>query len=120
MRIRLTLCGALISVLAMPTSGGAAPPYPTKPIRLIVPLAAAGGMDTVARALALKLTEQLGQTVVVDNRGGGGGSIGAELAAAASPDGYTLIMQSATAVIHPIMYKARYDILRDFTSGPKG
>ena len=88
--------------------------YPTKPIRLIVPLAAGGGMDTVARGIALKLTESLGQTVVVDNRGGGGGSIGAELAARAAPDGYTLIMMSATFVIHPIMYKAQYDPVRDF------
>ena len=89
--------------------------YPARPVRLIVPLAAAGGMDTVARALSLKLTDQLGQTVIVDNRGGGGGSIGAELAASAPPDGYTLLMMSATAVIHPIMYQSRYDIVRDFS-----
>jgi len=88
--------------------------YPSRPIRLIVPLAAGGGMDTVARGVALRLTDNLGQTVVVDNRGGGGGSIGAELVAAAAPDGYTLIMMSATSVIHPMMYKARYETLRDF------
>jgi tripartite-type tricarboxylate transporter receptor subunit TctC len=88
--------------------------YPSRPIRLIVPLAAGGGMDTVARGVALKLTDNFGQTVVVDNRGGGGGSIGAELVAAAAPDGYTLIMMSATSVIHPMMYKARYETLRDF------
>src|SRR5258706_442199 len=51
--------------------------YPSRPVRLIVPLAAGGGMDTVARALSLKLTDQAGQTIIVDNRGGGGGSIGA-------------------------------------------
>lgn len=111
-RIACTLFFAALSAQTLAQGVGA---YPARPIRLIVPLAAAGGMDTVARALALKLTDQLGQTVVVDNRGGGGGAIGAELAAGAPPDGYTLIMQSATAVIHPIMYKARYDILRDFT-----
>lgn len=88
--------------------------YPTKPIRLIVPLAAGGGMDTVARGVGQKLGENLGQTVVVDNRGGGGGAIGAELAAQAAADGHTLIMMSATAVIHQLMYKARYDIMRDF------
>jgi tripartite-type tricarboxylate transporter receptor subunit TctC len=93
---------------------GQAQTYPSRPIRLIVPLAAGGGMDTVARGVALKLTDSLGQTVVVDNRGGGGGSIGAELVAAAAPDGYTLIMMSATSVIHPLMYKARYETLRDF------
>jgi tripartite-type tricarboxylate transporter receptor subunit TctC len=88
--------------------------YPTKPIRLIVPLAAGGGMDTVARGVGQKLGENLGQTIVVDNRGGGGGAIGAELAAQAAPDGHTLIMMSATAVIHQLMYKARYDVMRDF------
>jgi len=89
--------------------------YPAKPIRLIVPLAPGGGMDTVARGIAIKLNESLGQAVVVDNRGGGGGSIGAELVAHAAPDGYTLLMMSATAVIHPLMYKAQYDPVRDFT-----
>jgi tripartite-type tricarboxylate transporter receptor subunit TctC len=91
-------------------------PYPSKPIRLIVPLAPAGGMDTIARGIALKLTDSLGQTVVVDNRGGGGGSIGAELVAHAAPDGYTLLMMSATGVIHTIMYKAQYDAVRDFAA----
>ena len=71
-------------------------------------------MDTVARSIAQKLTESLGQTVVVDNRGGGGGSIGAELVAHAAPDGYTVLMISATSVIHAIMYKAQYDAVRDF------
>jgi tripartite-type tricarboxylate transporter receptor subunit TctC len=88
--------------------------YPNRPIRMIIPLAAGGAMDTVARAVSVKLTEQLGQTVVVDNRGGGGGTIGVELVAAAVPDGYTLIMVSATSVIRPLLYSARYDLSRDF------
>ena len=92
----------------------AAAAYPERPLRLIVPLAANGGMDTVARGLAIRLTESLGQTVVVDNRGGGGGSIAAEIAAHAAADGYTLIMVSASSVIHPLMYQARYDVVRDF------
>lgn len=103
--------GALLAALALSAQ---AQTYPTRPIRLIVPLAAGGGMDTIARGVGLRLTESLGQTIVVDNRGGGGGSIGAELVAAAAPDGYTLIMMSSTSVIHPLMYKARYDVLRDF------
>ncbi len=104
----------VLAVLGAQAQAQVTASYPARPVRLIVPLAAGGGMDTVARAVAQKLTDQLGQTVVVDNRGGGGGSIGAELAASAPPDGYTMIMMSATSVIHPLMYKARYDTSRDF------
>ena len=72
-------------------------------------------MDTIARGMAQKLTESLGQVVVVDNRGGAGGAIAAELVARSTPDGHTTIMLSSTSVIHPIMYKgARYEVLRDF------
>jgi tripartite-type tricarboxylate transporter receptor subunit TctC len=106
--------GLLVLSLAACVLDAAAEDYPTKPIRLVVPLAAAGGMDTVARGVGMKLTENLGQTIVVDNRGGAGGSIAAELVAHSAPDGYTLIMVSATAVIHPLMYRARYDAIRDF------
>src|SRR5688572_21837306 len=114
MTIRI-LFAALFAFILHPSSlilGGSvafAADYPARPVRLIVPLAAGGGMDTVARAVSIKLTDQIGQSVIVDNRGGGGGSIGAELAASAPPDGYTLIMMSATSVIHPLLYKARYD-----------
>ena len=94
----------------------AAAAYPERPVRLVVPLAASGAMDTVARSLAVKLSESLGQTVVVDNRGGGGGSVGAELVRFAVPDGYTIIMISASSVIHPLMYKAEYDAVRDFAA----
>lgn len=112
MKTLLLICAGLM--LALPAQVPAQD-YPTKPVRFIVPLAAGGGMDTVARGLAQKLGESLGQAIVVDNRGGGGGSIGAEMAAAAAPDGYTWIMMSATAVIRPLMYqKTGYDLARDF------
>lgn len=88
--------------------------YPTRPIRLIVPLAPSGGMDTIARGIAQKLTESLGQSVVVDNRSGGGGVIGVELVARSAPDGHTLLMMNATGLIYPLMYKAQYDVVRDF------
>jgi len=88
--------------------------YPVRPIRLIVPLAAGGAMDTIARGVSLRLTDNLGQSVVVDNRGGGGGTVGAGIAKAADPDGYTLIMMSATSVIRPLLYSANYEMFRDF------
>jgi len=95
------------------SSSSKAQPYPVRPVRLIVPLAAGGAMDTIARGVGAKLADHLGQTVVIDNRGGGGGTIGVELAASAQPDGYSLIMLSATSVIRPLLYSARYEILRD-------
>jgi tripartite-type tricarboxylate transporter receptor subunit TctC len=109
-----------LAALALACTAGAADAqanYPQRPVRLIVPLAAGGAMDTVTRALAQKLTEAMGHSFVVDNRGGGGGAVGAELAAAAPPDGYTLLMMSASAVIRPLMYPgSRYDIARDFAA----
>jgi tripartite-type tricarboxylate transporter receptor subunit TctC len=114
--VALTVLAAL-GLAAICAGASAQTGYPNRPVRLIVPLAAGGGMDTITRALAAKLTEPLGQTVVVDNRGGGGGAVGAELAAAAPPDGYTLLMMSASAVIRPLMYQgSRYDITRDFAA----
>jgi tripartite-type tricarboxylate transporter receptor subunit TctC len=94
----------------------AAADYPSRPIRLIIPLAAGGSMDTLARTVSPKLSESLGESIVIDNRGGGGGTIGAELAAAAPPDGYTLLMVSATSVIRPLLYSARYQMERDFAA----
>jgi len=88
--------------------------YPTRPVRLIVPLAAGWPTDTIARGVSTRLTDSLAQALVVGNRGGGGGTIGAELVAAAAPDGYTLIMMSATSVIRPLLYSARYEMFRDF------
>jgi len=81
---------------------------------LIVPLTAGGGMDITARGIAQKMTGILGQNMVVDNRPGGGGSIGAELTTHAMPDGYTLLMASGTLVVHALLYRAQYDAVRDF------
>lgn len=90
--------------------------YPDKPVRLIVPLSAGGGMDTIARAVAAPLAEKLRQSVVVDNRAGGGGAIGAEMTKDAPKDGHTLLMASATFVIHPLLYPARYVPTRDYAT----
>lgn len=104
-----TLAAALLAA-ALPAQAA----YPERPIRLIVPLAAGGAMDAIARSVGAKLNDALGQTVVVDNRGGGGGTVGAGIAKAADADGYTLIMMSATSVIRPLLYKANYVMFRDF------
>src|SRR5207253_7318271 len=85
-----------------------------RPVRILVPLAPGGGMDTVARGLAVKLSEVFSQSVVVDNRPGAGSQIALDTLAAAAPDGHTLMMLSSTTVIHPLLYKSRYDIVRDF------
>jgi tripartite-type tricarboxylate transporter receptor subunit TctC len=88
--------------------------YPTKPIRLIVPFAPGGGTDITARAIAMKLSEALGQTVVVDNRAGANGTIGADIAAKAPPDGYTFSMISSSHSVNPsIMKKLPYDLIAD-------
>jgi tripartite-type tricarboxylate transporter receptor subunit TctC len=106
--------GALIAVLlaALPAHGQS---FPTRPVRVIVPLAAGGGMDTVTRSLAQKLADSFSQSVVVDNRPGAGSQVGLEILAGAAADGHTLMMISATTVVHPILYKSRFDIVRDFT-----
>lgn len=94
----------------------AAQSYPTKAVRLIVPLAAGGPVDTVTRIVAARLSEQLGQQVVVDNRPGAGGSVGGEAVARATPDGYTLLMAAnGTIAIAPHLIKTlTYNAQRDF------
>lgn len=111
--LRRALCLALLS-LSIPLC---AQDYPAKPIRLIVPFAPGGGTDLVGRLIAQRLTEALGQTVVVDNRAGAGGVIGADLVAKAPPDGYTLLMGTpGPLTINPHLMKSMpYDTLRDFT-----
>jgi tripartite-type tricarboxylate transporter receptor subunit TctC len=89
--------------------------YPTRPIRLIVPTAPGGGTDNVARAYAPRLSQVLGQQVVVDNRAGAGGSIGAAIASHAPADGYTLLATFATHATNPAVFKdSQYDLIRDF------
>jgi tripartite-type tricarboxylate transporter receptor subunit TctC len=90
--------------------------YPSKPIKLIVPLAAGGGIDFTARTTAQKLSDVLGQQVVVENQGGAGGTLGVNAVARAAPDGYTLLYHSVTGVVSSVVGKdLPYDWLRDLT-----
>jgi tripartite-type tricarboxylate transporter receptor subunit TctC len=93
----------------------AAQNYPTKPVRFVVPFAPGGSTDTLARAMALKLPEHLGQQVVIDNRTGANGDIGMLLVAKAPPDGYTIVLgYIANLGIGPSLYKMPYDPVKDF------
>ena len=111
---------AALSVLAAfavaPFAAHAQSDYPSKPVRLIVPFPAGGSTDIVGRIVAQKLGEKLGQQVVVDNRGGAGGTIGTEAAAKAAPDGYTLVIgTTSTHAVAPSAYaKIAYDPVKDF------
>jgi tripartite-type tricarboxylate transporter receptor subunit TctC len=108
---------AALSILALTLLALAAPgvavadDYPSKPITLIIPFAPGGGVDTVGRVVAAKLTAALGQQVVVENRPGAGSVIGIRAAAKAAPDGYTLLMATTGASVVP---NAGYDIVKDF------
>lgn len=89
--------------------------YPNKPVRIIVPFAAGGPTDAMARILAQKLTESMGQPFVVENRAGAGGNIGIGMGAKAAPDGYTLTMVSSSFVVNPSLYiTVPYDAYKDF------
>lgn len=108
------LVGPLVVLPAQGASTSSEPNYPTRPVRILVPLTSGGNMDMTTRGLAQKLGDAFGQTVVVDNRPGAGSQIALEILAAAAPDGHTLMMSSLTPVTHPLLYKSRFDLLRDF------
>jgi tripartite-type tricarboxylate transporter receptor subunit TctC len=104
-------------VVLLATLTAAAQDYPVRPVTLIVPFPAGGGVDAVARIVADKLSHALGVPIVIDNRGGAGGVIGTRLAARAAPDGYTLVMShTGTTSINPTLYaNPGYDPRKDFT-----
>src|SRR5436309_9427083 len=107
---------ALAIVLLCTATLAGAQQFPAKPLHLIVPFPPGGGNDTVARAIAQQISPELGQPVVIDNRPGAGGSVGAELAAKAAPDGYTLFLAGVGShVVNPNLHKKLgYDPLKDF------
>jgi tripartite-type tricarboxylate transporter receptor subunit TctC len=122
---RLLRSISLALVAALAAAGAAAQGYPAKPVKIIVPYPPGGPTDIVARVVAQKLSEQTGQQFVVDNRGGGGGNIGAEAVARSGADGYTLLVATTAHAINRTLFKnLGYDLKKDFapisqlTAGP--
>jgi tripartite-type tricarboxylate transporter receptor subunit TctC len=111
-RHRLWLLGLICGV---PWLTPAAAEYPDRPIRFILPFPPGGGTDTMARAIGTRLGEALGHQIVIDNRGGGGANIGAELAANSQPDGYTWFLMTGTHTVNATLYrKLGYSLVKDF------
>ncbi len=116
MQMKLILT-SLLAALSMLSSAAFAQDYPNRPIKLIVPFPPAGGTDNVARLFVQEVSQRLGQTIVIENRAGAAGVIGADLAAKAEPDGYTLLMTTnSTHVIGPLLNpKTPYSPVKSFT-----
>lgn len=105
----------LTALCVVAVAGASAQNYPSKSIRIIVPAPPGGGTDLVTRIVGQKLAESWGQPVVIDNRGGAGAIVGTELAAKASPDGYTLVVPTVSHVTNPNLYRnLSYDAIKDF------
>jgi tripartite-type tricarboxylate transporter receptor subunit TctC len=106
---------AALIVLAAATTANAQTPYPNRPVRVVVPSSAGGGSDIIARTLMPKLSERLGQQIVIENRAGAGTMIGGDVVAKSAPDGYTLLMGIATLATNPAIFrKVPYNALTDF------
>ncbi|MDH4151118.1 MAG: tripartite tricarboxylate transporter substrate binding protein [Betaproteobacteria bacterium] len=103
----------LAAALVTPCIAAAAS-YPERPVRIVVPVSAGGGVDSLARIVAQHYNAVWGQPFIVDNRPGAGGSIGAEIAARAAPDGYTLMVSSSSYITNAAIREVRYDPIRDF------
>ena len=113
--LRHALLVAALAIAAAPTAASSQSAFPTKPITLIVPAAAGGPTDTVSRLIAESMTRTLGQTVVVENIGGAGGTLGMTRVAAAAPDGYTVAVWHIAHATAPALYNnLKYDVVNDF------
>ena len=115
-RLAVAFFAVIIAAGATPLANAADEAYPSKPIRLVVPFPAGGPLDVVARAIGQKLTDAWGQPVIIDNRPGAGGNIGADLVAKSAPDGYTILEGAlSTHAVNVSLYgKMPYDPIRDF------
>jgi tripartite-type tricarboxylate transporter receptor subunit TctC len=114
--MRTSYVGAALAAITLLANGAAsAQAYPAKPVRVVIVFPPGGSNDVVGRLVFQKMSEQLGQQFVIDNRGGAAGTIGSEVVANSPPDGYTLMVQSATHVANAHLYKKLpYDVLKDF------
>ena len=114
---RLSTFVALVVAACAFASHALAQGYPNRPIRIVVPFAAGGAVDTVARIIAAKMPDHLGQAVIVENRTGAGGNLGADTVAKSPPDGYTLLLTTSGHAITPALYRTvPYDAVKDFTA----
>ena len=115
--MRAVVALSCVFILGAATAPATAQSYPGRPVRIIVPFPAGGATDIVGRLVAQKLSEAFGQQVIVDNRGGAGGTIGSDLAAKSPPDGYTMLLgTSSTHAVAPSLYsKLPYDPVKDFS-----
>lgn len=112
---RFAMKGLVAAAAALAAPWAAAQAWPNKPVTIVVPFPAGGGTDAFARPLTAQLTKQLGMQVIIDNKGGAGGTVGASIASRAAPDGYTFFMGAVHHAIAPAMYpKLDYNILTDF------
>jgi len=115
-RVARVVCAAVVAAVVVAVPGVMAQTYPTKPVKLVVPFPPGGSLDITGRLLAQKLTEAWGQPVVVENKPGAGGNIGADLVAKSAPDGYTILLGAlSTHAVNPSLYaKMPYDAAKDF------
>ena len=117
---RFILPGLFSLFIAFSLLGASVAPaqsFPNKPLHLIVPFPPGAGTDAFARVIAAKLSESLGQPVIVDNKAGAGATVGTDFVAKSAPDGYTLLLSTASHAINPAVYaKLPYDTLRDFVT----
>ena len=113
--MKKALLAASLAVLALSSASSAQAAWPERPITMVVPFPPGGPTDLVARVLAKQLTDQLGQTVVVENKGGANGNIGMQYAAAAKPDGYTVLYNTSSIALSPNLYRSlAFDPVKDF------
>src|SRR5712671_5897905 len=114
-RVKTLLSGAVLVLAAFAAGTSFSQTYPAKPVRVIAPFAPGGGTDFIARLIAQKLTERLGQQVIVENKPGAGGNLGAEYAVKSAPDGYTLLLIAGSYTVNPSLYKLSFDPVADIS-----